>query len=47
MTKTNDPMLKAFENRDDRTIVDKVIHDMYANSNEYKSKKGDKKKSKR
>jgi hypothetical protein len=29
MKKTNDPMLKAFENRNDRSIVDRVITATY------------------
>jgi N-sulfoglucosamine sulfohydrolase len=39
MIKTNDPMLEAFRNSDDRTIVDKVIRDMYGNTNANKSRK--------
>lgn len=33
LDKFADPMLEAFRNSDDRTIVDKVIRDMYSNTN--------------
>ena len=44
MTKTNDPMLKAFNNRKDRTIVDQVMIDTYGESKSAKKKRKKKKK---
>ncbi len=39
MTKTDDPMLKAFKNRNDRAIVDQVIVDTYGKLKSVKKKR--------
>ncbi|MDD7987321.1 sulfatase [Lentisphaera marina] len=43
MKTTNDPMLKAFENRNDRAIVDQVIASTYGNATKVKKSKKRKK----